>query len=123
MKRVNSKIRSRWESVRSQRLNVVLCLVAIASPPGQDWEQLLLRDGVRGGSNARNLIKLTGRLDIKLALEIARQVAAGLGNSRTESCPPRYQASKHHGEVEGRRSGSSKDYRPWFGEDTRRINF
>jgi hypothetical protein len=43
--------------------------------------------------------------------------------SRTEPCPPRYQANKHHGEVEGGRRCNRQNYRPRPGEDARRIGF
>ena len=43
--------------------------------------------------------------------------------SRTEACPPGYQAVKHHGEVEGGRRGIGQNHRPWFGENSRRIGF
>ena len=54
------------------------------------------------GETLDHLIKRSGPLDIKLALEIGTQVAGRLGrNSREEPCPPRYQANKYYGEVEG----------------------
>ena len=71
---------------------------------GRTGEQLLLRDGVCRGGNAR---------EPHQTLRPARG-KAGAGNcdaggcrigrsSRTEPCPPGYQANKHHGEVEGGR--------------------
>src|SRR5215468_8713074 len=44
------------------------------------------------GESLENLIKRSGQLEVKLALEIATQVAAGLAAvHETESCPPGYQ--------------------------------
>ena len=40
--------------------------------------ELLLRDGVCRGGNVREPYQAIGRLEVKLALEIATQVAAGL---------------------------------------------
>jgi hypothetical protein len=47
-------------------------------PSGQNREQLFLRDGVVEGVTLEKLIKRSGRLEVKLALEIATQTAAGL---------------------------------------------
>ena len=44
-------------------------------------------------------------------------------NSRAEPRPPRYQANKHHGEVEGGAKCNGKNHRSRPGEDTRRIGF
>ena len=42
------------------------------------------------GETLENLIKRSGRLDAKLALEIAAQVAAGLVGAQEGPCPPGY---------------------------------
>ncbi|HEV3211226.1 MAG TPA: hypothetical protein VGY91_13270 [Chthoniobacterales bacterium] len=43
------------------------------------FREVILRDGAcRGGETLEHLIKRSGRLEVKLALEIATQVAAGL---------------------------------------------
>jgi hypothetical protein len=44
-------------------------------------------------------------------------------SSRTEPCPPGYQANKHHGEVEGGTRCNGENYRPRPGKDSRRIGF
>ncbi len=73
------------------------------------------------GETLEKLIKRSGRLDVKLALNAG---GCRIGrSSRTEPCPPRYQANKHHGEVEGGTRCNGEDYRPRLGEDTRRIGF
>ena len=55
------------------------------------------------GETLENLIKRSGRLDVKLALEIATQVAAGLAAVHEQNaCPPGHQTDKHHGELERR---------------------
>jgi hypothetical protein len=66
----------------------------------------------------------SGRLEVKLALEIATQVAAGLAAGHEQNLVhPRYQANKHHGEVEGGTRCNGEDYRSRLGEDIRRIGF
>jgi Protein kinase domain len=44
-------------------------------------------------------------------------------SSRTEPCPPGYQADKHHGKAEGGRLCNGQNHRPRLGEDSRRIGF
>ena len=76
------------------------------------------------GETLENLIKRSGRLEVKLALEITNAGGRRIGrSSRTEACPPRYQANKHHGEVEGGRESNGENHRPRPSEDTGRIGF
>jgi hypothetical protein len=75
------------------------------------------------GETLEKLIKRSGRLDVKLALEIATQVAAGLAAVHEQNLVHRDQANKHHGEVKGGTKCNGEDYRPRVGEDTRRIGF
>ena len=54
------------------------------------------------GETLENLVRRSGRLDVKLALEIATQVAAGLAavhKKRPRS--PGHQTEQHHGELRG----------------------
>ena len=52
------------------------------------------------GETLENLIKRSGRLDVKLALEIATQVAAGFGcGPQAEARSPGHQTQQHHGEL------------------------
>ena len=54
------------------------------------------------GETLENLIRRSGRLEVKLALEIAAQVAAGLAAVHKQG--PRssgHQTEQHHGEVRG----------------------
>jgi serine/threonine protein kinase len=77
------------------------------------------------GETLENLIKSSAPLEVKLALEIAMQVAAGLAAVHEQNLVHRdiNQANKHHGEVEGRTKCNGENYRPRPSEDTRRIGF
>jgi hypothetical protein len=76
------------------------------------------------GETLENLIKRSGRLEAKLAAGYYNAGGRRIGrSSRTEPCPPRYQASKYHGEVEGGRKCNGENNRPRPGQDTRRIGF
>ena len=69
------------------------------------------------GETLENLIKRSGRLEVKLALEIATQVAAGLAAVHKQKLVHRdIKPSKHHGELEGGRRCNGKNHRPWAGE-------
>ena len=60
----------------SQRSSSERCL---SITPGQNWEQLFLCDGVRGGRVfLEQLIKRSGRVEVELALEITTQLVVGL---------------------------------------------
>ena len=50
----------------------------ISPPSGQNRRELLLCDGVCRGETLEHLIKRSGQLKVKLALEIVTQVAGGL---------------------------------------------
>jgi hypothetical protein len=76
------------------------------------------------GETLEHLIKRSGRLEVKLALEIATQVTAGLAAVHEQNLvhrdikPTNIMVSlKEEGSVR------AKDYRPRPGEDTRRIGF
>ena len=76
------------------------------------------------GETLDHLIKRSGRLDVKLALESCCSGCCRIGrSSRTEPCPSRYQANKHHGEVEGGSERNGQNHRPRPGEIARRIGF
>ena len=52
------------------------------------------------GETLDNLIKRSGRLDVKLALEITRQVASGLAAvHKKEPGSPGHQTKQYHGEL------------------------
>ena len=69
------------------------------------------------GETLESLIRRSGRLEVKLALEIAAQVAAGLvAVHEAEAGPPGHQTSQHHGELEGRKPRHCEDYRPGTGK-------
>ena len=54
------------------------------------------------GETLEKLIKRSGRLEVKLALEIATQVAAWSGcGSEAKARSPGHQTKQHHGELEG----------------------
>ena len=76
------------------------------------------------GETLENLIKRSGRLDVKLALEINN--AGGRrsgGSSRTEPCPPGHQTKQHHGELGGRRRCHRKNHRPRAGQGGQSTRF
>jgi Protein kinase domain len=77
-----------------------------------------------GGETLENLVKRSGKLDVKLALEVVTQVAAGLASgAQKQPRPPGYQTKQHHGELgRGRRCGR-KGHRPWAGEASKRTAF
>ena len=69
------------------------------------------------GETLENLIKRSGRLEVKLALEIVTQVAAGLAAvHKQKPRPPRHQTKQHHGESRGGKHCNSENHRPWAGE-------
>ena len=69
------------------------------------------------GETLENLIKRSGRLEVKLALEIATQVAAGLAAvAQAEARSPGHQTKQHHGELGGGRRCDRKNHRPWPGQ-------
>ena len=51
------------------------------------------------GETLQNLIKRSGRLEVKLALEIATQVAAGLAAVHKKARSPGHQTKQYHGEL------------------------
>jgi hypothetical protein len=65
--------------------------------PGENWEQLLLRDGVRGGGNTgeshQTFWSFGGKADPGNCHAGGCRIS---GNSRAAPCPPRYQANKHN---------------------------
>ena len=76
------------------------------------------------GETLEKLIKRSGRLDVKTGAGNCNAGGCRIGrSSRTEPCPPRYQANKHHGEVEGGTRCNGENYRPRPGKDTGRIGF
>src|SRR4029077_880466 len=92
--------------------------------PRQNREQLLLRDGVRRGRNAGKTHQTLRSAGRKTGAGNCNAGGCWIGrSSRAEPCPPRYQANKHHGEVEGGTRCNGEDYRPRLGENARRIGF
>ena len=85
---------------------------------GRTGRELLLRDGVCGGETLENLIRRSGRLEVKLALEIATQVAAGLAAVHKQKLvhrdikPSNIMVSLEEGDAV-----NGEDHRPWAGED------
>jgi hypothetical protein len=76
------------------------------------------------GETLENLIKRAGRLEVKLAAGNCHPGCCRTSrSSRTTPSPPRYQANKHHGEVERGRNCKGQNYRPRPGEDAGRIGF
>ena len=74
------------------------------------------------GETLENLIKRSGRLEVKLALEIATQVAAGLAAvHKTEPRSPGHQTEQHHGELGGGRRCNGENHRPRPGEGGQRT--
>ena len=72
------------------------------------------------GETLENLIKRSGRLEVKLALEIATQVAAGLAAVHKQNLVHRdIKPSKHHGELGGGRRCDRENHRPRPGEGSR----
>ena len=51
------------------------------------------------GETLQNLIKRSGRLEVKLALDVATQVAAGLAAVRRKTRSPGHQTKQYHGEL------------------------
>ena len=69
------------------------------------------------GETLENLIKRSGRLEVKLALEIATQVACRFGcGAQAEARSPGHQTEQHHGEFGGGRRCDRKDHRPRAGQ-------
>jgi serine/threonine protein kinase len=74
------------------------------------------------GETLEKLIKRSGPLEVRLALEIATQVAAGL-DAIHEQQSTGILNQQHHHEVEGGTKCNGENYRPRSCEDTRRIGF
>ena len=69
------------------------------------------------GETLENLIKCSGRLEVKLALEIATQVAAGLAAVHKQKLVHRdIKSSNIMVSVEEGGHCNSQNHRPWAGE-------
>ena len=76
------------------------------------------------GETLENLIKRSGRLDAKLALEIATQVAAGLDAVHEQKLVHRdIKPTNIMVRLKEERECNGENYRPRLGEDTGRIGF
>ena len=76
------------------------------------------------GETLENLIKRSGRLEVKLALEIATQVAAGLAAvHKKEPRSPGHQTKQYHGELRGGGRCDRQDHRSGLGKGGRRSRF
>jgi len=65
------------------------------------------------GETLETLIKRSGRLEVKLALEIATQVTAGLAAVHKQKLVSSgHQTEQHHGECRGRVHRNRKNHRP-----------
>ena len=74
------------------------------------------------GETLENLIKRSGRLEVKLALEIATQVAAGLAAVHKQNLVHRdIKPSNIMVSLEEGGAVNGEDYRPRLGEDRQRI--
>ena len=99
------------ESVRLRFLREARAAASVRHPNvasvfhlGQNRRELLLRDGVCRGRNARKPHQTFRPAGGKAGARNYDPGGCRIGrSSRTEACPPRYQANKHHGEVEGGR--------------------
>jgi hypothetical protein len=71
------------------------------------------------GETLENLIKRSGRLEVKLALEIchAGRRRPGCG-AQAEARSPGHQTKQHHDELGGGRRGGRENHRPWAGQDS-----
>jgi serine/threonine protein kinase len=76
------------------------------------------------GETLEKLVKRSGPLEVKVALEIATQIAAGLAAVHEQNLIHRdIKPAKHHGQVEGGTKCNGEDYRPGPSKDTRRNGF
>ena len=76
------------------------------------------------GETLQNLIKRTGRLDVRLALEIATHVATGLGAIHERNLVHRdIKPTNIMVMLKEGRHCSCQNHRPWSGEDSRQIGF
>jgi hypothetical protein len=72
------------------------------------------------GETLERLIRRSGRLEVKLALEIATQVATGLtAVHKRKLVHPGYQTKQHHGDRGAWRRGDGKNHRLGLGEVAR----
>ena len=86
-------------------------------PPRQNREQLLLRDGVCGGGNARKThqtLRSAGG-EAGAGNRDAGRCRFGRG-PQAEPRSPGHQTKQHHGELGGGRRCDGQDHRPWAGE-------
>jgi serine/threonine protein kinase len=70
------------------------------------------------GETLEKLIKRSGRLEMKLALEIVSQVAAGL-----EAVHEQKLVHRDIKPTKGWRAGNGQDYRPWAGQGSWRTQY
>ena len=76
------------------------------------------------GETLQNLLKRTGRLDVRLALEIATQVAGGLAAiDETKLVHRDIKPTNIMVRLRGGGAVTAKIIDLWFGEDSRRIGF
>ena len=69
------------------------------------------------GETLENLIKRSGRLEVKTALEIATQVDCRFGcGAQAKARSPGHQTKQYHGEHGGRRRCDRENHRPRLGE-------
>ena len=91
--------------------------------PGEEQRRLFLCHGVCGGGDAaEGLIKRSGQLEVKLALEIVSQVAAGLEAVDKQKLVHRdIKPSNIMVRLKEGRRCNGQDHRPWAGEARTRI--
>ena len=76
------------------------------------------------GETLHNLIKRLGRLEVKLTLEIATQVAAGLAAVHEQNLVHRdIKPTNIMVRLKEERSTDGQNYRPRLGQDFSRIGF